>query len=180
MKIKLFSISCLCALILSACAGDNSENARSATNVADAPKTAQANVSQAQQESADAKSADEMDVKALLAETTWLPTFLINRDNAPMPPEDSAEAVQMRFNKDLRVNGISGDNLFGGNVTVLNSGFFKALNLYSTRRAGPYGNYEFKFLQALGKANRIQVNAKTLKLFDGQTLLLEFKKKETK
>lgn len=112
-----------------------------------------------------------------LADTAWRPVFLIDREDAKMPPEDSQDAVRLQISKDMRVNGYSGDNLFGGELVVLDSGFFKINKMYSTRRAGPYGLYEYKFLSALGRADRFELSGDTLKLFNGKTLLLEFKRK---
>lgn len=112
-----------------------------------------------------------------LADTAWRPVFLIDREDAKMPPEDSQDAVRLQISKDMRVNGYSGDNLFGGELVVLDSGFFKINKMYSTRRAGPYGLYEYKFLSALGRTDRFELSGDTLKLFNGKTLLLEFKRK---
>ena len=118
--------------------------------------------------------------KALLSNTSWKLSFLADRGDAPMPPENSENAVRMFINADMRVNGYSGDNFFGGGLTLLDSGFFKLTNLYSTRRAGPYGLCEYKFLTALGKIDRFELEGEKLKLFHGKNLLLEFKKDPSK
>ena len=118
--------------------------------------------------------------KSDLINTTWRPVFLKDQENAPMPNGKEDGFVYIRFNDKLEVNGMSGDNLFGGSVIISKNGSFRALNLFSTRRMGKFSAYEYKFMQALHKANRIYISssAKTMKLMNGDTTLLEFVKTE--
>ena len=118
--------------------------------------------------------------KSDLINTTWRPVFLKNRENAPMPNGKEDGFVYIRFNDKLEVNGMSGDNLFGGTVIISKNGSFRALNLFSTRRMGKFSTYEYKFMQALHKANRIYISSstQTMKLMDGDTTLIEFLKTE--
>ena len=118
--------------------------------------------------------------KSDLRNTTWTPIFLKDQDKTPMPKGGDDGIVFLRFNDKLEANGMSGDNLFGGTIIVSKNGSFRAVNLISTRRMGKFPEYEYKFMQALHKANRIYISssAKTMKLMDGDTVLIEFKKIE--
>ncbi len=115
--------------------------------------------------------------KASLEETAWTPTYLINREGAQMPDaKRDGQVVFIDFHKDGNFNGMSGDNLFGGKAEVSENGDFKAQNVYSTRRMGPYSEYEMKFLDALNKANKIELKSDNLKLMLDNRVLLEFKR----
>ncbi len=118
--------------------------------------------------------------KSDLVETTWTPTFLKNQDNAPMPKGGEDGIVFLRFDKNLKVNGMSGNNLFSGDVIIAPNGSWRAVNFLSTRRMGPYDKYEYKFLQALHKADNIYLssNGKVMRLQSDKDVLVEFKKIE--
>lgn len=126
---------------------------------------------------ADAACHVEDPYKSRLANTTWKPVFLANQKDAPMP--DSAdEFVFLHFGSDLKINGMSGNNLFGGDAIISRNGSFSTSNMFSTRRMGPYGRYEYKFLQAIEKSNRIYLadSDKKLKLMRDKETLIEFVK----
>ncbi len=93
-------------------------------------------------------------------------------------PKGDEGFVYLRFDKNLKINGMSGNNLFGGSVVIGQNGSWRAVNLLSTRRMGPYDEYEYKFLQALHKSDRIYLSGdgKTLKLLKGEVVQLSFKK----
>ena len=96
----------------------------------------------------------------------------------PIAHEAEVASVFLRFGSDLKINGMSGNNLFGGNVVIGRNGSFATSNMFSTRRMGPYGQYEYKFLQAIEKSNRIYLadSDKKLKLMRDKETLLEFVK----
>lgn len=116
--------------------------------------------------------------KSELADTTWTPIFLFGQGCDPMPSGGEDGIVFIHFAKDLKVNGMSGDNLCGGDFIIGKNGSFRAAGMYSTRRMGPYSKYEYKFLQAIQKANRIYLSSSgdTLKLMRDNERLIEFKK----
>lgn len=116
--------------------------------------------------------------KSDLINTTWTPVYLKDQDKAPMPKGGEDGIVYLRFNDKLEANGMSGDNLFGGSIIISKNGSFRAAQLFSTRRMGKFSLYEYKFMQALHKANRIYISSsgKTMKLIDGDTVLVKFNK----
>ena len=118
--------------------------------------------------------------KSDLINTTWTPVYLKDQDKAPMPKGGEDGIVYLRFNNKLEANGMSGDNLFGGSIIISKNGSFRASQLFSTRRMGKFPLYEYKFLQALHKSNRIYISSsgKTMKLIDGDTVLIKFNKIE--
>ncbi len=125
--------------------------------------------------------AQKVELRKSLANTTWIPVFLKDAENAKMPDASKGEEpVFMAFAEDIRVNGMSGNNLFGGYPHLTDNGDFKGDSFYSTRKMGPYGEYEVKFLKALSEANRIELCGDTLSFFNGSDLLLKFKKSTLK
>jgi len=112
-----------------------------------------------------------------LAEGAWVPVYLVNQDGAKMPDaKRDGEQVYIDFHSDGRFNGMSGNNLFGRVANVGDDSSFSAQNVYSTRRMGAYSDYEMKFLDALNKANKIELNGDILKLMLDKSVLLEFKR----
>ena len=108
----------------------------------------------------------------------WVPTMLVGAENMEYPkPAGEKEYVFIRFDTDGKVNGMSGDNLFGGTYKVDNTGKITFDQMYSTRRAGQYGMYESVFLTALANTNRITVDDDILCLYNGDKILLKFEKK---
>ena len=163
--------------VLALCAGCTStserESAQKLKEAAMQPMAHEAEIAT----QADSACPVEEPYKSRLANTTWKPVFLIDRKNAPMP--DSAnEFVFLHFGSDLKINGMSGNNRFGGNVVIGRHGSFATSNMFSTRRMGPYGQYEYKFLQAIEKSNRIYLSDsdKKLKLMRDKETLIEFVK----
>ena len=117
------------------------------------------------------------DLRAELSDTRWEPVFVKDLGKAKAPdPSKGDDPVFLRFSKDLSVNGMSGDNLFGGNPEISPDGAFSGGNFFSTRRAGPFGEYEAKFLKALGEADKIELSGASLKFYQGSEVLLDFKK----
>ncbi len=116
-------------------------------------------------------------IRAELADTRWEPVFVKDLGNAKVPDASKGdEPVFLRFSKELRVNGMSGNNLFGGNPEITDDGAFKGGNFFSTFRAGPFGEYETKFLKSLTSTDRLELAGDSLKFYKGTDLLMEFKK----
>ncbi len=111
-----------------------------------------------------------------LGGTAWTPIFLEGRDGAKMPDlKSDGSIVYLQFSKDgKRINGMSGDNLFGGEVEMTANGSFKADKVYSTRRMGPFSEYESKFLSALNKADSFAIRNGHLALLEKGKTLIEF------
>ncbi len=171
---KIF-LAILAAAICTACTSTSEkESARQLKEAAALPIEKEAEVAAA----ADSACPVEEPFKSELANTTWTPTFLANQNNAPMPKGGEDGIVFLHFSEDLKVNGMSGDNLCGGDFIIGRNGSFRAARMFSTRRMGPYSQYEYKFLQAIHKANRIYIAAsgKKMKLMDEKEVLIEFKK----
>ncbi len=87
----------------------------------------------------------------------WYPEFLNEQGSAKAPNAKSAFGeVFIKFNADGKINGMSGVNLFGGEYKVEGKNLVLS-NVYSTRRAGEFGEYEMKFLNALSKVNSFKI-----------------------
>ncbi len=167
LPLTLFYVACV--------SSQETENVRALKQAAAKPAHNEAQIAE---DAANACSVEEP-FKSELSETTWVPTSLINQGDSAMPNgKEEGEFVYLRFDKDLKINGMSGNNLFGGTVVIGKNGSFRALNLLSTRRMGPYGEYEYKFLQALHKSDSIRLSSdgKTMKLLSGDVVQLAFKK----
>jgi len=90
-------------------------------------------------------------------EGLWKPEFLNEQGSAKAPNEKSAFGeVFIKFNSDGKINGMSGVNLFGGEYKVEGKNLILS-NVFSTRRAGEFGEYEMKFLTALSKVNSYKI-----------------------
>lgn len=112
-----------------------------------------------------------------LVDTSWTPTFLKNQGEAKYPQvfDKEGEYVFIHFGADGKVNGMSGDNLFGGTYKIGNNGSVVFSQMFSTRRAGPYGEYEQKFLTAVSQTNKISMSGDTLVFAKGADALVKFK-----
>lgn len=106
-------------------------------------------------------------------EASWSPEFLNEQGSAKAPDEKSAWGkVFIKFNPDGKVNGMSGVNLFGGEYKIEGKNLTLS-NVFSTRRAGEFGEYEIKFLTALSKVNSYKIENKKLYLIgDNKTQLI--------
>ena len=122
-----------------------------------------------------AESPIEGQFKNDLAGTSWTPKFLLEENGAAKPEGD---ALYMRFTPEMRIEGMAGNNNFFGGVIISENGSFRVSGIATTRKDGPYADYEYKFLQALNKATRISVSSsgKVLKLYNGRRLLMTFRK----
>ena len=97
-------------------------------------------------------------------EASWSPEFLNKQGTAKAPDEKSAWGkVFIKFSPDGKVNGMSGVNLFGGEYKVEGNNLTLS-NVYSTRRAGEFSEYEMKFLNALSKVNSFKIENSKLYL----------------
>ena len=95
---------------------------------------------------------------------SWSPEFLYNQGTSKKPEVNSAfGAVFIKFNPNGKINGMSGVNLFGGEYKV-DGKKLTLSNVYSTRRAGEFDEYEMKFLTALSKVNSYKIEKTKLYL----------------
>ena len=139
--------------------------------------TAETSASEAEIPSAQEQpAAGALDFKSLGGK--WINIYVANLGDAKRPEGEQEDMAFIQFGEDGKVNGMSGNNLFGGNVVIGRNGSFATSNMFSTRRMGPYGQYEYKFLQAIEKSNRIYLadSDKKLKLMRDKETLLEFVK----
>lgn len=169
-----FLILALGVVLCTACnSTTRMESARHLRETAAQPLANEASVAKAASEACTVSEPFKSD----LADTTWVPIFLAEQGEAKMPKSED-EFVYLRFSPDLKVNGMSGNNLFGGSFVIGQNGSFAAVNMFSTRRMGPYGEYEYKFMQALQKADRISISSdgKKLRLLREKEVLLDFRK----
>ena len=171
---KRFLIFALGVVLCTACnSTTRKEAARQLRETAAQPLANEAAVARAAEEACTVSEPFKSD----LADTTWVPVFLAGQGEAKMPKSKN-EFVYLRFAPDLKVSGMSGNNLFGGSFVIGQNGSFGAANMFSTRRMGPYGEYEYKFMQALQKADRISISSdgKKLRLMRDKDVLLDFRK----
>ena len=102
----------------------------------------------------------------------WKPEFLNEQGSAKAPNKKSAFGeVFIKFNPDGKSNGMSGGNLFGGEYKV-DGKKLTLSNVYSTRRAGEFGEYEMKFLTALSKVNSYKIENTKLYLMGENKIYL--------
>lgn len=111
-----------------------------------------------------------------LKNTVWVPVFIEGQTSDIQTPKDGAKfRAFVCFDENCRANGNAGVNLFGGNPSITKSGNFNAGGFFSTRMAGPDGNYERLFLNAF-TADFIRVSPDKLELFKDGKKLAEFKR----
>ncbi len=154
MKNYLLSIVCVSsALMFAACSQDAIQS-----QPEDSPK--------------DVKNLSELD------KTTWEPVFVDGLNGVKAPGKDSPDAPFLHFGENGKVNGYSGCNSFFGAISKLdaNGTKYDFSKLASTRRMGPYADYEFVFLKALSSSDEIKANSDTLVLSKGGKTTIEFKK----
>ncbi len=111
-----------------------------------------------------------------LKNTVWIPVFIEGQTSDIATPKDGGKfRAYIAFDENCRAHGNSGVNLFGGNPSITKSGNFYAGGFFSTRMAGPDGNYERLFLNVFD-ADFIRVSPEKLELFKNGKKLAEFKR----
>lgn len=122
------------------------------------------------------------DLQDVLVRTSWVPTFMKAQGASRYPQGKNGEErfVHLNIGEGLRVSGMSGDNFFNGSMSVSPLGDASLSKMVSTRRLGPYGEYENKFLNALAFTDKIELSQDRMQLsfFGGGELLLRFKRIE--
>lgn len=114
-----------------------------------------------------------------LKNTVWIPVFIEGQTSDIRTPKEGEKfRAFVRFDENCRASGNAGVNLFGGNPSITKSGNFYAGGFFSTRMAGPDGNYERLFLNAFD-ADFIRVSPEKLELFKNGKKLAEFKRAST-
>lgn len=112
--------------------------------------------------------------------TFWTPTFLKDQGNAKCPAasDDGWGPVFIAFGADGKVNGMSGVNFFGGSCKISGDGAAKFSQMISTRRMGPFIDYEGKFLSALSQVDRMSLSGGELVFFKGTDAIVKFRQIE--
>ena len=126
--------------------------------------------SQAAQECPAAKTCD---FKSLGGK--WINIYVANLGDAKRPEGEQEDMAFIQFGEDGKVNGMSGNNLFFGKAIMLPDGKFTSGAIASTRRMGPFPEFESAFLKDLMSADKISVVDGNLVLSKGGEKLLEFK-----
>ena len=96
----------------------------------------------------------------------------------PAASDDGWGPVFITFGADGRVNGMSGVNFFGGSCKIGGDGAAEFSQMFSTRRMGPFIDYEGKFLSALAQTDRISLSGGELVFFKGTDALAKFRQIE--
>lgn len=161
-------LNCAISIAVLACAG--------CTNCETGAQSAQCPAAASKTSAADA--ATGLDKR--LAGTSWTPTFLKNQGDAKCPAasDDGWGPVFITFGSDGRVNGMSGVNFFGGSCKIGGDGAAEFSQMFSTRRMGPFIDYEGKFLSALAQTDRISLSGGELVFFKGTDALAKFRQIE--
>lgn len=117
---------------------------------------------------------------ARLGGTFWTPTFLKDQGGAKRPSDsdDGWGPVFIGFGADGKVNGMSGVNLFGGSCKIGADGSAEFSQMFSTRRMGPFMDYEAKFLSALSQTDKISLSGGELVFSKGSDTLAKFRQIE--
>lgn len=112
------------------------------------------------------------DFRQDLADTVWIPYYILGQENCEIPKNAKTEfgIVSIAFsnsqNGSFKVSGMSGANLFSGTAEISDSYKIQFKNLVSTMRLGTYSDYESLFLKALARAKFIEIEPNFLSLFD--------------
>ncbi len=113
-------------------------------------------------------------------EGRWVPVFLADLASTKAPDTSSTWGQPfINFAQSGEVNGMSGVNLFGGHYKVDDKNLSFS-GMYSTRRAGEFGEYEHKFLKVLSDVDSYSINGNELELKQQKKILLKLKKEEAK
>ena len=73
---------------------------------------------------------------------------------------------------------MSGVNFFGGSCKISGDGAAKFSQMISTRRMGPFIDYEGKFLSALSQTDRMSLSGGELVFFKGTDAIVKFRQIE--
>ncbi len=96
----------------------------------------------------------------------WTPVFLADLASTKIPDASSTWGQPfINFAQNGKVNGMSGVNLFGGQYKTDDKNLSFS-GMYSTRRAGEFGEYEHKFLKALADVDSYSIKVIRGKRFD--------------
>lgn len=170
---KVFLISIIVAvfsLLISACvsSSENGENNASKKTEASGENSISLNRGTA------------TELQDILTRTSWLPTFVKGQGNAKYPQErgEGNNFVHLNIAEGARISGMSGNNFFSGNMKVSPLGEVQMSGIVSTRRFGPFGEYENKFLNALAFVDKAELSSDRMQLsfFGEGELLLQFKR----
>ncbi len=136
--------------------------------------TAETSASEAEIPSAQEQpAAGALDFKSLGGK--WINIYVANLGDAKRPEGEQEDMAFIQFGEDGKVNGMSGNNLFFGKAMMSPDGKFTSGAIASTRRMGPFPEFESAFLKDLMSADKISVENGNLVLSKGGEKLLEFK-----
>lgn len=105
----------------------------------------------------------------------WINIYVANLGDAKRPDGEQEDMAFIQFGEDGKINGMSGNNLFFGKAMISPDGKFSSGAVASTRRMGPFPEFEGVFLKNLMSADKISVADGKLVLSKGGEKLLEFK-----
>lgn len=112
------------------------------------------------------KTPSKMGKNTSLTNTHW-----ILEDNS------TSNEITLFVESDKVSGNASCNDYFGGLTTDVSSGTFKIDKIGATRKACPKMSAEQYFLSVLEKVDRYYATNETLELYEGNVLLLKFKKK---
>lgn len=102
--------------------------------------------------------------KSYLVNTTWVPTFIKDLGDAVAPKGGEDGSPYVYIGKDYKVSGMSGDNMFYCTFVINTNGSFRTAQISLTHRSGRFETYEYRFLQAIYKADRISIMSEGRKM----------------
>lgn len=117
----------------------------------------------------------------LIRDTTWAPMFVRDTKGIKIPNEQN-NPVFIHFSKDYNVNGMSGVNTFFGSCQLKRKKIRRSECIVKwspiglTKMAGPFMEYEDKFIQAINETDAVRLSANRLEFLKGRKLLIEFKR----
>lgn len=126
--------------------------------------------------------APNFDPVSEIPDTTWTPIYTEGAMKGVEIPDDPNNPVFIHFGKDLKVNGMAGVNNFFGACELSKETAGRSeckvrwSPLGTTRMAGPYLEYESKFLKDIRETDSIRMSANKLEFLKGRKLLVEFKR----
>ena len=119
---------------------------------------------------------DNVDSSGPIIVGNWQVEYLMGQDNVKKPNKNSAWGIPfICFSADGKINGNSGVNLFGGKYKIQNNKLSFS-EMFSTRRAGEFDEYERLFLNALAQIDSFALNG-DLSLMQNGKILLKLKRK---
>ncbi len=109
--------------------------------------------------------------------TTWIPLYLEGQSSEIKTPTENGKCIVfISFDADNKLNGNSGNNLYGGEYSLSKYSEFKTDKLFSTRRMGPNDKYEDLFLKALSETDKVKLEDGKLNFYGKNKLKISFKK----